>query len=296
MKVLLRFDIFSRAVDTFNTRLGQIVAWAILAAILVSAANAIVRKVFNTSSNSWLEIQWILFGAVFLLCSAWTLLSNEHIRIDIVNSMLPKRVRDWIDVFGHLFFLIPMAFVLFYLGWPFFWRSLMQNEQSTNAGGLPVYPVQAPDPAGVHVPARAGLSELIKRIAIIRGDLEDTVSGGGHHAAAEAEAERVIQAAKEEASRAPVDPSRVRFYQHLIAESAGAYKWQNSLRTTWRRSCLRRSWCSCCSDIRSLSRSQRRPRLLHRRRRACAAFARRDHAVLAAAAVAARAPLRHHEQ
>ena len=81
-------------------------AWAILAAVLVSAANAIVRKVFNTSSNSWLEIQWILFGAVFLLCSAWTLLSNEHIRIDIVNNALPKRVRNWIDVFGT-FFLIP---------------------------------------------------------------------------------------------------------------------------------------------------------------------------------------------
>ena len=102
MKGLLKF---SRAVDAFNTRLGQIVAWAILVAVLVSAANAIVRKVFNTSSNSWLELQWILFGAVFLLCSAWTLLSNEHIRIDIVNSLLSKRLRNWIDVIGHLFFL-----------------------------------------------------------------------------------------------------------------------------------------------------------------------------------------------
>ena len=87
---------------------------------------------------------------------AWTLLSNEHIRIDIVNSMLPKRVRDWIDVFGHVFFLIPMALLLVYLGWPFFWRSLMQNEQSTNAGGLPVYPSKLLIPLGVHVPARAG--------------------------------------------------------------------------------------------------------------------------------------------
>ena len=117
MKGLLKF---SRAVDAFNTYVGRIVAWAILVAVLVSAANAIVRKVFNTSSNSWLEILWVLFGAVFLLCSAWTLLSNEHIRIDIVNNAFPKRVRDWIDVFGHLFFLIPMAFVMFYLGWPFF--------------------------------------------------------------------------------------------------------------------------------------------------------------------------------
>ena len=197
LKTLLKF---SRAVDAFNTRLGQIVAWAILAAVLVSAANAIVRKVFNTSSNSWLEIQWVLFGAVFLLCSAWTLLSNEHIRIDIVNNAFPKRVRDWIDVFGHLFFLIPVTFVMAYLSWPFFWRSLLQNEQSTNAGGLPVYPSKFLIPLAFTFLLVQAFSELIKRIAIIRGDLEDTVSGGGHHAAAEAEAERIIQAAKEEAA------------------------------------------------------------------------------------------------
>jgi TRAP-type mannitol/chloroaromatic compound transport system permease small subunit len=197
LKLLLKF---SRAVDAFNTRLGQIVAWAILAAVLVSAANAIVRKVFNTSSNSWLEIQWVLFGAVFLLCSAWTLLSNEHIRIDIVNNAFPKRVRDWIDVFGHLFFLIPVTFVMAYLSWPFFWRSLLQNEQSANAGGLPVYPSKFLIPLAFTFLLVQAFSELIKRIAIIRGDLEDTVSGGGHHAAAEAEAERIIQAAKEEAA------------------------------------------------------------------------------------------------
>ena len=197
MKKLLKF---SRAVDAFNTWVGRIVAWAILGAVVVSTVNAIVRKVFNTSSNSWLEIQWVLFGAVFLLCSAWTLLSNEHIRIDIVNNMFPKRVRDWIDVFGHLFFLIPMAFVLAYLGWPFFWRSLLQNEQSTNAGGLPVYPSKFLIPLAFTLLLVQGFSELIKRIAIIRGELQDTVSGGGHHAAAAAEAERVIQAAKEEAA------------------------------------------------------------------------------------------------
>jgi TRAP-type mannitol/chloroaromatic compound transport system permease small subunit len=197
LKKLLKF---SRAVDAFNTWVGRIVAWAILGAVVVSTVNAIVRKVFNTSSNSWLEIQWVLFGAVFLLCSAWTLLSNEHIRIDIVNNMFPKRVRDWIDVFGHLFFLIPMAFVLAYLGWPFFWRSLLQNEQSTNAGGLPVYPSKFLIPLAFTLLLVQGFSELIKRIAIIRGELQDTVSGGGHHAAAAAEAERVIQAAKEEAA------------------------------------------------------------------------------------------------
>jgi TRAP-type mannitol/chloroaromatic compound transport system permease small subunit len=198
LKTLLRF---SRGVDAMNTRIGQVVAWGLLAAILVSAVNATVRKVFNTSSNSWLEIQWVLFGAVFLLCSGWTLLSNEHIRIDIVNSMLPKRVRDLIDVFGHLFFLIPITLVLAYLGWPFFWRSLMQNEQSTNAGGLPVYPSKFLIPLAFTLLLIQGLSELIKRVAIMRGDLQDTVSGGGHHAAAEAEAERVIAAAREEAEK-----------------------------------------------------------------------------------------------
>jgi len=195
---------FSRAVDRFNVRVGHVVAWAILIAVVVSAVNAIIRKVFNTSSNSWLELQWILFGAVFLLCAPWTLLSNEHIRIDIVNNALPKRLRDWIDVFGHLFFLLPVTAVLVWLGWPFFWLSWTQNEQSTNAGGLPVYPSKLLIPLAFTLLLVQGVSELIKRIAIIRGELADTVSGGGHHAAAEAEAERVLQAAKMEAEqRAP---------------------------------------------------------------------------------------------
>ena len=196
MRALLKF---SRTVDKFNTRVGQIMAWGVLAAILVSAVNATVRKVLNTSSNSWLELQWVLFGVVFLLCSAWTLLSNEHIRIDIVNSMLSKRTRNWIDVIGHLFFLIPVTVILAYLGWPFFWRSLMQNEQSSNAGGLPVYPAKFLIPLAFTFLLLQGISELIKRIAIIRGEMEDTVSGGGHHAAAEAEAERLLQVAREEA-------------------------------------------------------------------------------------------------
>jgi TRAP-type mannitol/chloroaromatic compound transport system permease small subunit len=197
---LRKFLRLSRAIDAASTQIGRIVAWALLAAILVSAVNATVRKVFNTSSNAWLEIQWILFGAVFLLCASWTLLSNEHIRIDIVNNMLPKRVRDWIDVIGHVFFLMPTALVLAYLGWPFFWRSLMLNEQSTNAGGLPVYPSKLLIPLGFTLLFIQAVSELIKRIAIMRGHLQDTASGG-HHAAAEAEAERLLQAAKEEAER-----------------------------------------------------------------------------------------------
>jgi TRAP-type mannitol/chloroaromatic compound transport system permease small subunit len=198
LRKLLRF---SRGVDALNTYIGRWVAWALLAAILVSAVNATVRKVFNTSSNAWLEIQWILFGAVFLLCSAWALIANEHIRIDIVNNMLPRQVRNWIDVIGHVFFLLPVTIVLVWLGWPFFWRSLMQNEQSTNAGGLPVYPSKFLIPLAFTLLLVQGLSELIKRIAIMRGELQDTTSGGGHHAAAEAEAERLLQAAHEEAEK-----------------------------------------------------------------------------------------------
>jgi len=191
----------SRFIDRVNTRIGMILAWAILVAVLVSAANAVIRKVFSTSSNSWLELQWVLFGIVFLLCAPWTLLSNEHIRIDILNSMFPKGLRNWIDVVGHTFFLIPMAALIVYLAWPFFWLSLLQNEQSTNAGGLPVYPSKLLIPLGFALLLVQGLSELIKRIAIIKGDLQDTVSGGGHHASAEAETERLLQAARADAER-----------------------------------------------------------------------------------------------
>lgn len=189
----------SRAIDNMNTWIGRNAAWLILLAVLVSTANAIVRKVFNTSSNAWLEIQWILFGAVFLLCAPWTLLANEHIRIDIVNSLLSKKLRNWIDVLGHWFFIVPICLVMLYTGLPFFWRSFGQNEQSTNAGGLPVYPAKFLIPLAFILLIAQGISELIKRRAIMKGMLEDTSSGGGHHAAAEAEAERLVKALAEEA-------------------------------------------------------------------------------------------------
>ena len=110
----------SRAIDSASTWIGKRLSWLILAAVVVSAVNATVRKVFDTSSNSWLELQWVLFSVVFLLCSPWTLLDNEHIRIDIVNQLLPKRVRDSIDVVGHAFFLMPLTVVMILTGVPFF--------------------------------------------------------------------------------------------------------------------------------------------------------------------------------
>lgn len=202
MQGLLRI---SRAIDAFNVYIGRTVAWAILAAVLISAFNAIVRKVFDYSSNAWLEMQWILFGAVFLLCAAWTLIDNEHIRIDIVSSTLPKKVRHWIDLIGHTFFLIPICLVMMYTSWPFFFRSLWQNEQSTNAGGLPVYPAKFLIPLAFTFLLFQGFSELIKRIAIMRGELAD-VSGGGHHELAEAEAARLREVLAAEAEARLAQP------------------------------------------------------------------------------------------
>jgi TRAP-type mannitol/chloroaromatic compound transport system permease small subunit len=191
----------SKSIDRFNTLIGRVLAWAILAAVLISASNAVIRKVFSMSSNAWLEMQWILFGVVFLLCAPWTLLSNEHIRIDIVNSTFSKRTRDWIDLIGHVVFLMPLSVLMMYLGWPFFLLSLSQNEQSSNAGGLAVYPSKLLVPLAFTLLLVQAVSEIIKRIAIMRGDLDDTASGGGHHASAEAEAQRVIEAARVEAEK-----------------------------------------------------------------------------------------------
>lgn len=190
MKGLLAF---SRTVDRVTGWIGRWVAWLILAAILISAGNAIVRKLFDMSSNAWLELQWWLFGAVFLLCASWTLSSNEHIRIDIVNNHLPRPARNLIEVIGHTLFLIPMCLVILYTAIPFFLRSYEQNEQSSNAGGLPLYPPKFLIALGFGLLLLQGFSELIKRIAIMRGDLEDAASGGGHQASAEAEAKRLLE-------------------------------------------------------------------------------------------------------
>jgi TRAP-type mannitol/chloroaromatic compound transport system permease small subunit len=184
----------ARAIDWFNERVGKVTAWAILVAVLVSSVNAIIRKVFGTSSNAWLELQWYLFGAVFMLCASWTLKENEHIRIDIVSNKLTKRGRDRIDIFGHLFFLLPFVAVMIYLSLPFFFRSYESGEVSTNAGGLLIWPAKGLILLGFLLLGLQWLSELIKRVAIMRGELEDVhAAAGGHAAAAEAEAERLLQ-------------------------------------------------------------------------------------------------------
>jgi len=163
----------ARVIDSVNAWIGRRLSWLIVAAVIVSAANATVRKVFDTSSNSWLELQWILFSVVFLLCSPWTLLDNEHIRIDIVNNLLPKRLRDIIDAIGHAFFLLPLAVVMIITGVPFFISSYEVNEQSTNAGGLPQWPAKSLIAIGFILLFIQGISELVKRIAVMRGLMPD---------------------------------------------------------------------------------------------------------------------------
>jgi len=189
----------TRVIDAVNTWIGKRLAWLILIAVIVSAANATVRKVFDTSSNAWLELQWVLFSVVFLLCASWTLLDNEHIRIDIVNNMLPKRVRDSIDVIGHAFFLIPLAILMVVTGIPFFWRSIEINEQSGNAGGLPQWPSKALVMLGFAMLLVQGISELIKRLAVMRELIPDPYATQAN--ALEAEVEHIVDAIEHSAER-----------------------------------------------------------------------------------------------
>ena len=182
----------SRQIDAVNTWIGKRLSWLILAAVFVSAANATVRKVFDTSSNSWLELQWVLFSIVFLLCSPWTLLSNEHIRIDIVNNLLPKWLRNAIDLVGHALFLLPLTIVMVITSIPFFMRSFQINEQSGNAGGLPQWPAKSLVMIGFALLFVQGVSELIKRLAITRHLIPDPHDTQVH--ALEAEVEHIIEA------------------------------------------------------------------------------------------------------
>ena len=186
----------SRGIDAFTRWVGKRLAWLILVAVVVSALNAIVRKTFDTSSNSWLELQWVLFSIVFLLCSSWTLLDNEHIRIDIVNNMLPKQVRNSIDIIGHAFFLIPLTIVMIITGGPFFMRSVEINEQSGNAGGLPQWPAKSLIIIGFTMLLVQGISELTKRIAVMRGLIPDPHASQVN--ALEAEVEHLVEAIKKD--------------------------------------------------------------------------------------------------
>jgi TRAP-type mannitol/chloroaromatic compound transport system permease small subunit len=170
----------SRLIDDATRRLGQAVAWLVLVAAIISAGNAIIRKLFDVSSNSWLELQWWLYAAVFLFAAPWTLALNEHIRIDILNQRFPRSVRNVIEIIGIVFFLLPTAALVVWTSWSFFLTSYLQNEQSSNYGGLPQWPAKLLIPVAFAVLFVQGISELIKRIAIMRGDMPETLHGAGH--------------------------------------------------------------------------------------------------------------------
>jgi TRAP-type mannitol/chloroaromatic compound transport system permease small subunit len=182
----------TRVVDSANSWIGRRLSWLVLAAVVVSSVNAVVRKVFDMSSNSWLELQWVLFSIVFLLCSPWTLLANEHIRIDIVNNLMPRRVRSIIDAVGHAFFLLPLCVVLVITGWPFFVKSFLINEQSWNTGGLPQWPAKGLIAIAFALLFLQGLSELVKRLSVLRGLIPDPHATQVH--ALEAEVEHLVEA------------------------------------------------------------------------------------------------------
>lgn len=170
MSALLKF---SRLIDALSSLLGHGVYWLVLVAVLISSGNAVMRKAFDMSSNAYLEIQWYLFSVIFLLCAGYTLLKNEHVRIDIVTGRFSARTRAWIDIFGLVFFLFPTCYLFIDLGWPFVQTSFHQGEMSANPGGLIRWPVKLMVPVGFTLLALQGLSELIKRIAFLRGLIPD---------------------------------------------------------------------------------------------------------------------------
>lgn len=170
MRILLAL---SRFIDAISLRVGQAIMWVTLIVVFISAGNAIVRKVFHVSSNAWLEVQWYMFGAVFLLTAGYTLLKNEHVRVDVFSSKLSQRKQIYIEIIGVLFFLLPMAILIMWLSWPMFMDSYVTNEQSSNSGGLVRWPVKLMIPVGFGLLVLAGISHLIKCVGFLAGMCPD---------------------------------------------------------------------------------------------------------------------------
>jgi TRAP-type mannitol/chloroaromatic compound transport system permease small subunit len=169
----------SRLIDALTERIGKLAMWFILATTMISAGNAIVRKIFDTSSNAFLEIQWYLFAAVFMLGSGYAFLRNAHVRIDFISSKFSARGRNWVDVMGIIVFVFPLCYMMATLGWPLFMNAYESGEMSSNAGGLIRWPVYALIPAGFALLALQSLSELIKRIAFLTGNGPDVLAHEG---------------------------------------------------------------------------------------------------------------------
>jgi TRAP-type mannitol/chloroaromatic compound transport system permease small subunit len=193
MQALLKF---SRAVDALNAFIGKYIIWLIFASTVISGVNAVVRKIFNVSSNAYLEMQWYLFAAAFLLASGYTLLHNEHVRIDVIASRLSKRTQIWLDVIGFVFFLTPMCCAMLYFGTPFFLQGLRSGEMSGNAGGLIRWPVYMMIPIGFSLLLLQCWSELIKRVAFLKGLIEDPTAKKAAKSAEEELAEEIARLAE----------------------------------------------------------------------------------------------------
>ncbi|TEA78206.1 TRAP transporter small permease subunit [Allopusillimonas ginsengisoli] len=194
MKSLLAL---SRLIDTVNRCLGRAVTWLILVVVVVSATNAVVRKFFNVSSNAWLELQWYMFGAIFLLCAGYTLLKNEHVRVDVVAQRLSRRTQIKIEIFGILFFLLPASVLIAYLSWFMFADSWVTQEYSSNSGGLIRWPAKLLIPVGFFFLIAAGISHLIKCIAFLTGDGPDPMEKLSEKSAEALLAEEIAREAAE---------------------------------------------------------------------------------------------------
>ena len=197
MRALLKF---SKAVDWLNTLIGKHVIWLILASTVVSGVNAIVRKAFNVSSNAYLEVQWYLFAASFLIAAGYTLLQNEHVRIDVISSRLTKRGQIWMDIFGFVVFLTPFCVAILYYGTPYFLRGYQSGEMSNNAGGLVRWPVYAMIPLGFSLLLLQCWSELIKRVAFLQGLIEDPTLKKTEKTAEEELAEAIVRLSEAKAT------------------------------------------------------------------------------------------------
>ncbi len=162
----------SKLIDALNEKIGHAVSWALLAAVLICSGNALVRYAVNMSSNAWLEIQWYLFSAIFLLATSYTLRRNEHVRIDVITGRFSKRTQVWIDLFGFLLFLLPMTLIILYYATPYALESFQNQELSSNAGGLIVWPAKALIPLGFFLLSLQGISEFIKRVGYLMGKVE----------------------------------------------------------------------------------------------------------------------------
>ena len=192
---------FSKAIDWLNSQIGKHVIWLILASTIISAVNAVVRKAFSMSSNAYLEVQWYLFAGTFLLTAGYTLLNGEHVKIDVVYTHFSKRKQMWIDIFGFAFFLTPFCLAILWYGIPFFLKGLHSNEMSSNAGGLIRWPVYALIPIGFGLLLLQAWSELIKRVAFLKGLIEDPTLKKVEMSAEEELALAIQKLAEEKASR-----------------------------------------------------------------------------------------------